>query len=607
MNDDRKTREQLIDELNELRRRVGESPVWHRDADGGWETLCDAIGSAIWLLDDQFRICRTNRTAETMFQIPKDKLIGRHCWEIVHQSHQPIPRCPVLRAMRSKKREQLDVPIGERWFEVTVDVATDASGTVIGYLHVVADITARKRAEEQLQMRERQLRALLESSTESMFLIDTEGRVIEANQCTAARLNVERSALNKHTMYDLLPAEVAQQRARHVERLIETKEAVQFVDERRGRTMLNSLHPVIDNDGRVTHVAVFGRDITEERAARQAIEENRRQLEEMNAMLQLVIDTIPVRLFWKDQQSVYLGCNAVFARDAGRERPAQVVGESDGTMPWRDQAEAYVADDQAVMTSGTAKVNFEEPQNTPTGQRIWLRTTKVPLRDAAGNVTGVLGTYEDITEHKVLEQRIRESEERYRSLFANSQATMLVIDPTNGKIVDANAAAARYYGYSIEELTTMSIAQINTLCADEIFAEMARAKAEQRNHFFFFHRLASGEIRAVESYSGPIRLGGRDLLYSIVHDISARRKAEEEREHLILELREALARIKTLSGMLPICASCKKIRNDDGYWEQIEVYIKERSEAEFSHGICPECIKKLYPELAGRMKEKKGG
>lgn len=72
---------------------------------------------------------------------------------------------------------------------------------------------------------------------------------------------------------------------------------------------------------------------------------------------------------------------------------------------------------------------------------------------------------------------------------------------------------------------------------------------------------------------------------------------EKERENLILELTEALSKVKKLSGMLPICASCKKIRDDKGYWNQIESYIGDHSEAEFSHGICPDCAKKLYPEF----------
>jgi hypothetical protein len=81
-----------------------------------------------------------------------------------------------------------------------------------------------------------------------------------------------------------------------------------------------------------------------------------------------------------------------------------------------------------------------------------------------------------------------------------------------------------------------------------------------------------------------------------VADITGRKRAEEERQRLILELKEAFSKVKALSGLLPICASCKKIRNDKGYWEQVEVYIRDRSEAEFTHGFCPECAERLYPQ-----------
>ena len=82
----------------------------------------------------------------------------------------------------------------------------------------------------------------------------------------------------------------------------------------------------------------------------------------------------------------------------------------------------------------------------------------------------------------------------------------------------------------------------------------------------------------------------------IAHDITKRIQAEKEREKLILKLQEALDNIKTLNGLLPICSNCKKIRDDKGYWNQIESYIRDHSEAEFSHGICPECAKKYYPD-----------
>jgi DNA repair exonuclease SbcCD ATPase subunit len=85
-------------------------------------------------------------------------------------------------------------------------------------------------------------------------------------------------------------------------------------------------------------------------------------------------------------------------------------------------------------------------------------------------------------------------------------------------------------------------------------------------------------------------------------EVMQRKKAEEEREKLIRELQDALAEVKTLSGLLPICSSCKKIRDDNGSWSQIEVYIRKHSDAEFTHGLCPECAKRLYPEFFGSKK-----
>ena len=84
-------------------------------------------------------------------------------------------------------------------------------------------------------------------------------------------------------------------------------------------------------------------------------------------------------------------------------------------------------------------------------------------------------------------------------------------------------------------------------------------------------------------------------------DVTERKRAEEERERLVTELQAALAKVKLLSGFFPICAACKKIRNDEGYWEQVETYIRHHSEAEFSHGICPDCLRKLYPAYGARQ------
>ncbi|MDI9570174.1 MAG: PAS domain S-box protein [Pseudomonadota bacterium] len=230
--------------------------------------------------------------------------------------------------------------------------------------------------------------------------------------------------------------------------------------------------------------------------------------------------------------------------------------------------------------------------------RTGLPHTADEMGQMAKSFDGMAACLEDkARERAEMERKLQESEERYRKIIQDSNATMLLIDPADGRIVDANPAAARYYGYAVEELREMHIFDINTISTAETSEEMRRAESGQRGFFLFQHRLADGSVRPVEVYSGAVDLKGKRLLFSIIHDISARREAEAERERLIHELREALAKIKTLSGMLPICASCKKIRNDEGYWEQIEVYIRDRSEAEFSHSLCPDCKRRLYPQL----------
>ncbi len=88
----------------------------------------------------------------------------------------------------------------------------------------------------------------------------------------------------------------------------------------------------------------------------------------------------------------------------------------------------------------------------------------------------------------------------------------------------------------------------------------------------------------------------REVNNELTAEIAVRKRAEQEREELIIELRDAMSKVKALSGLLPICMICKKIHNDEGYWEQLEIYIRDRSEADFSHGMCPECMKKLYPQ-----------
>lgn len=129
------------------------------------------------------------------------------------------------------------------------------------------------------------------------------------------------------------------------------------------------------------------------------------------SLLKTVIDTAPIRVFWKDRDSVYLGCNRAFAEDAGLNHPDELIGKTDYDVIWAREAANYQADDREVMESGQAKLGYEESQTTPDGRSMTsVRTSKTPLRDETGKVIGVLGLYEDISERKRIEHEL----EQYR-------------------------------------------------------------------------------------------------------------------------------------------------------------------------------------------------
>lgn len=131
--------------------------------------------------------------------------------------------------------------------------------------------------------------------------------------------------------------------------------------------------------------------------------------EEIGHMLQVVLDNLPVRIFWKDRNLRYLGCNQLFADDAGEPSPREVIGKDDYALSWHEVAEIYRSDDQRVMESRQPKIAFEEPQTHKDGATTWLRTSKIPLCAENGEVFGVLGTYEDITREKEIEQELLDS------------------------------------------------------------------------------------------------------------------------------------------------------------------------------------------------------
>lgn len=191
---------------------------------------------------------------------------------------------------------------------------------------------------------------------------------------------------------------------------------------------------------------------------------------------------------------------------------------------------------------------------------------------------------------------IPSSEARFRLLFENSMDGILLTSP-DGRIFDANPSACSILGRTREQI----IASMREDLVDASDPTLSRLVEERR-----LTGKAHGELRARlrNGTTFPIELSsvvfpdpdGNEFTCIMLRDIRLRKQAEAERNDLIADLQEALSKVRALSGLLSICAGCKKIQNEDDHWESLETYIRKRSEAEFSHGLCPECLRSLYPD-----------
>ncbi len=183
------------------------------------------------------------------------------------------------------------------------------------------------------------------------------------------------------------------------------------------------------------------------------------------------------------------------------------------------------------------------------GAYRWIHDRGNFATDGPGKTVRMTGMMQDITTHRRTEKELQESEACYHCMFKKNQAAMLMVDPETAAIVDANLGACVFYGYPYEKMLKLKMTDINASPAEEVKTEMQRVLAEQQNHFYYRHRLANGQIRDVEVYSGPLFMDGKQLLYSIIHDITERKQAEKALQQSNEQLRELNSQKNEFLGM----------------------------------------------------------
>ncbi|MBN1327749.1 MAG: PAS domain S-box protein [Candidatus Cloacimonetes bacterium] len=201
---------------------------------------------------------------------------------------------------------------------------------------------------------------------------------------------------------------------------------------------------------------------------------------------------------------------------------------------------------------------------------------------------------------------IKQSRNFFLSLFKGNPEPSVYLD-SDHKIVDINPRFNQIFEYDLAEIKGKHIDSL--IIPTENLEEAAELNVKLTEGYVYHdsERLTkSGHKIAVSISAAPILVDGKQIgSFVIYKDIRVRKKIEEEREKLILELRRALEEVKTLSDLIPICSHCKKVRDDKGYWTQVEDYLAKKADLNFSHGICPDCMALLYPGIYEKMKSKK--
>ncbi len=447
----------------------------------------------------------------------------------------------------------------------------------------------RRQAEEKLLESEESYRNLVNLSPAGILVLDLKGKVRSVNT-TFEKLTgySQEEIVGKH--FTKLPT-LASMRLTH---FIEA-----FSSLLTGASLNNFVFQYRHKDGtpkwgegfgsllkirgrkRVMQLMLF--DITERKhmeAALQESEEHYRLLFE-NAEL-------PITVF--DSQGRFQLINGTAAQNL-RKRPEDLIGMSMKEL-FPDSADLYLKRNQQVFESGKGAY-FEDFVDIPSGGK-WFWSNLQPVKDSDGKIYAVQIVSYDTTARKLAEEALRE-----KDYIIDSASSVIATTDLEGKMTYANPAFLKKWGFDrAEEFLgrpfvefwmvekrldeVMEALQGEGVWSDEI-------KAKRKDGSLFDVQVSAAMVRDREG--NPVALTSTSI------DITKRKQAEAQREKLIIELKDALAKIKTLSGIIPICAKCKKIRDDEGYWNQVEVYVRDHTEAEFSHGLCPECVAEMEKKI----------
>jgi two-component system cell cycle sensor histidine kinase/response regulator CckA len=512
--------------------------------------ILEKVKAIVLVADKSGEIIYANQGVKSILGFTKEQILGDGWWNLT-RTDEKIRKKEKQRVARiaSGKQSPLKSPYErlvkdskgrDRW------LFWQSSRNVAGYaMGIGHDITEQKISQKALTESENKFRTLYESAGDAIFLMK-DNTFIDCNRRTLEIFGCKRKDIIGQTPFKFSPPRQPDGEKSEIKGLKKLKAAMKEKPQ-----IFEWEHKKLDgtpfyaeiNLARVelstgSHVQAIVRDISVKKQAEEALKNSQK-------MMQLIMDTIPQRIFWKDRNFKYLGCNKPFAKDAGLNSPEEIIGKHDFELSWKASAKLYRADDKEVMEKKIEKINFEEPQQRSNGTNLWLRTSKKPLLDTEGNVIGIFGSYEDITESKMVEEALKASEEKFSKAFRLSPDVIIISSVEDGKIIEVNDRFSELTGYNHKEAIGKTALDLNLWVNPEDRAKYVSIMLAD-GHIKDFEtkfRMKDGQIRTALMSGEILEIKNEKFILGTIRDITERREAEEA-----LEESERRYKMATLAG-----------------------------------------------------------
>lgn len=507
------------------RRKAAETAL--RESEAKYQTLLEMMQDGISLFDHNGKLLWFNQRKRIMLGYKSDReLYEKNAFDLIYPEDHSLARDSWAKLIKKGSVSNVEMRVLRKdgsffWAEFNTTAIRNEEGQPDFFMDTMRDVTGRKRDADLLRESAESYRALFNSIASAMYILNRHGKFVNVNDGAVLMYGYDRDFFIGKTP-EFLGAPGRNDLAEVMRMIAEAFSGTPQRFEFWGMRKNGEVFPKEVSLFRTTYfgeeaIIAIGVDITERKRVAE-------ELRIHSEHLQRIIDLVPSYIFAKDIDGRFLLTNKALASVFGI-LPSETQGKTDadyGATP--EQVESYRKADLKVIEKGIPVMIPEEQVLREDGSLGWFQTVKIPYVHPGYEKPAILGVATDITMRKEAEDELRRSEERFRKLFESHSAIKLILNPADGSVIDANNAAAEFYGWPTERLRKMKIYEISTMSRKDV-DEVIKNVVDQRSiRFESHHRLADGSIREVEVFSSRVDIDGKELLHSIIHDITDKKK-----------------------------------------------------------------------------------